>query len=178
MLYPTNDDGPNDSLVLINPETGAATPVGALGLAGMQGLPFDPAGHVLYGADDDEASCGPDSNHDAWFAYTAPCTASHVISLEGTLLEPTNDTVLSLYDACAGNEIACDDDGGDGELSTLTFEAAAGTTYHIRVAGVGDNVGRIVLNITTVGRCFQVREPERADSSLRRQARSKGPVRR
>jgi len=124
-----------------------------------------------FGADDREASCRADSNHDAWFEYQAACTGTHVIDTQGTALEPTNDTVLSVYDACDGNELACDDNGGDGNLSKLTFEAEEDTTYYIRVGGVGDNAGGIVLNIATIGRCRQVREPERVDPALRKQVR-------
>ena len=58
------------------------------------------------------------------------------------------DTVLSVYASCAGPEIACDDDSGTGNLSSLTFAATAGTTYYIRVASYSAGCGGFNLNIT------------------------------
>jgi len=105
------------------------------------------------GPDDEEALCQFDSNNDIWFFYVATCTGLVVMDTEGSAFLPFNDTVLSVYDACGGTEIACDDDGGTGLLSTLSFSAADGATYWIRVAGFQDNAGDLVLNITTLDGC-------------------------
>jgi hypothetical protein len=108
-----------------------------------------------FGPDLVEASCEPDSGHDAWYRYVAPCSARHVVSTAGSVLLPASDTVLTLYTECGGAELACDDDGGPGLLSRVRFDAEAGVTYYIRVAGAGDNVGDIVLTIDTLERCVQ-----------------------
>ena len=78
------------------------------------------------GPDDDEASCQPDSNSDVWFIYTASCDGLVFVNTLGSLLQPSNDPVLSVYDACGGNEIACDDDSGVGVQAALNFEGTAG----------------------------------------------------
>jgi len=108
------------------------------------------------GPDDVEASCQPDSNGDVWFAYTAPCDGAVFVSSTGSTLAPSNDSVLSVYDACPGDggvEIACDDDSGVGLNAALTFNTTAGVRYLIRVAGFEANVGPIVLNLLPVDDC-------------------------
>ena len=57
------------------------------------------------GTDDGEASCGA-SDGVVWFEYVATCTGAVTVDTFGSGQE---DTVLSVYDACGGNEIACDD---------------------------------------------------------------------
>jgi hypothetical protein len=69
-------------------------------------------------------------------------------------MSPSNDSVLSIYDACGGNELACDDDSGTGLLSALTFNATIGNPYYIRVAGYADNAGNVTVNIATVTGCL------------------------
>ncbi len=107
-----------------------------------------------FGPDDAEASCQADSNHDAWFAYTAACDGQVQFTTIGSALAPVNDTVLSVFAACGGAELACDDDGGVGLLSALTITATADDTYFIRVAGAMNNVGPIQLNIQRLGTCL------------------------
>ena len=109
--------------------------------------------NVGTGPDDAEASCVPDSNHDLWFAYTATCSASVLVETDGSALVPVNDTVVSVRETCLGAELACDNDSGPGLLSSLTFVAEAETSYLIRVAGVGQNVGDIQLTIRPLGAC-------------------------
>jgi len=102
------------------------------------------------GADDGEASCQPNSNHDVWFKYTANCNGAVFISTTGSNMLPINDTVLSVHNACpsqGGTEIACDDDSGVGLNAALVFNTSQSTTYFIRVAGYQDNKGAIVLNL-------------------------------
>lgn len=106
--------------------------------------------------DDGEASCQPDSNSDAWFFYAATCNAPVFVSTTGSSLTPSNDTVLNVWDDCpndGGMELACDDDSGDGLQSALVFNAVAGSTYYLRVAGFENNAGAIALNIDLVNDC-------------------------
>ncbi len=112
-----------------------------------------PGNNENAGPDDAEASCQPNSNHDIWYKYTATCTGPVQVKTAGSSLQPSNDTVLSVYDACGGMELACDDDGGVGLLSALTFDATEGVMYFIRVAGYANNVGDISLTIRTVNDC-------------------------
>ncbi len=110
--------------------------------------------NVAFGPDDAEASCQPNSNHDAWFKYTALCDGEVHVTTRDSVFLPSNDTVLSVFDACGGTEVACDDDSGIGLLSSLTFMATGGITYSIRVAGFDDNQGDIALYITRMDSCF------------------------
>jgi len=103
--------------------------------------------------DSAEASCELLSNNDIWFVYTADCAGQLLLSTTGSSLAPSNDTVLSVYSACGGTELACDNDGGPGLLSALTMTTMANTDYYIRVAGFNQNVGTIQLNVQPVGDC-------------------------
>jgi hypothetical protein len=108
-----------------------------------------------FGPDLVEASCQPNSNHDAWFVYTALCDGDVLMNTDGSNFLPSNDTVLSVLDECDGTEVACDDDSGNQLLSSLVvFSAIAGEDYFIRVAGFGDNQGDITLNIVRLDTCF------------------------
>ncbi|NOT00389.1 MAG: hypothetical protein HOP29_07150 [Phycisphaerales bacterium] len=110
--------------------------------------------NVGFGPDDTEASCQPNSNHDAWFEFTALCDGTMQMTTTGSTFTPSNDTVLSVFDECDGTEIACDDDSGEQLLSALVvFNAVAGHTYFIRVAGFDQNVGGIQLNIRRLDTC-------------------------
>ncbi len=109
------------------------------------------------GPDEAEASCQPDSNNDIWFFYAATCNAPVFVSTTGSALVPSNDTVLSILDACpddGGVEIACDDDSGVDLQSALTFMAVSGQEYFIRVAGFEDNVGSVAVNVSLVDDCL------------------------
>ncbi|MCP4246311.1 MAG: hypothetical protein GY778_04610 [bacterium] len=96
--------------------------------------------------DDDEASCQPFADADVWFEYAATCDGLATID---TLGSGQSDTVLSVYDGCGGNEIACDDNGGPGFLSQVTFDVASGQSYWVRLASVG-TPGDYDLNIACV----------------------------
>ncbi|MFQ5495977.1 MAG: hypothetical protein ACE5EX_11415, partial [Phycisphaerae bacterium] len=107
--------------------------------------------------DDAEASCQIDSNNDVWFVYTATCDGTVFGGTAGSQFTPSNDPVLSVYDACpdvGGVEIACDDDSGVDLQAALTFQATAGAPYWLRVAGFENNSGDLVLNIGTVDGCL------------------------
>ena len=105
------------------------------------------------GPDFVEASCQPNSNHDVWWHYTAMCHGQITMDTEGSVLIPTNNPVLSVYDACGGSEIACNDNSS-GMQASVTFTTTAGGEYWIRVAGYAANTGDIVLNIDPVNDCM------------------------
>jgi len=126
---PANDDCDNAIAVTTGPNAGQANNGSA-------------------GADLVEASCQANSNGDVWFVWTADCDGNATIDTEGSALTTSNDTVLTIYEvSCGGAEIACDDDGGSGLLSTTTFPVLTGEVYYIRVAGFGTNTGDININI-------------------------------
>ena len=95
--------------------------------------------------DDDEASCRA-SDNDVWFEYVATCSGTVMVD---TLGSSQDDTVVSVYNACGGTEIACNDDTG-GLLSLVTFTATAGQSYWIRLASIG-LAGDYDLNISCSG---------------------------
>lgn len=82
--------------------------------------------------DDAEASCQANSDFDVWFEYTATLTGTVRADTFGS---SQHDTVLSVYDACGGNEVVCSDDTG-GLLSQVTFSVTGEQVYYIRLASV------------------------------------------
>ncbi|MBN1510685.1 MAG: hypothetical protein JXB13_01600 [Phycisphaerae bacterium] len=121
-------------------------------IAVSDGTPAATGYNCAAGVDEVEASCQSNSNKDIWYAYTATCTGMVSVDTEGST---STDTVLSAYDACAGTEIACDDDSGSGNLSLLTFNGTLGTTYYIRAASYSTGCGDINVNIScaSLGAC-------------------------
>lgn len=103
---------------------------------------------------DAEASCQDMTGKDVFYVWTADCTGTATIDTEGSMFEAANDTVLTVFDACGGSEIACDDDGSTGSdtlLSVVSFNCVADTDYVIRVAGYNAlgsiRCGDVTLNI-------------------------------
>jgi hypothetical protein len=97
--------------------------------------------------DDTEVSCELFANgtsHDVWYEYTATCTGTITMDTENSV---QGDTNLAVFDACGGNELACDDDGGTGFLSLVTFDAIAGTVVQVRVSSYSTGCGPFDLNI-------------------------------
>ncbi len=100
--------------------------------------------------DDAEVSCQADSGLDVFYVWTADCTGTATVDTLGSAFTTVNDTVLTIFDACGGTEIACDDDGS-GLLSIVTFPCTSGVDYVIRVAGYDTGsvirCGEVNLNI-------------------------------
>ncbi|MFQ5592480.1 MAG: hypothetical protein ACE5HE_15085, partial [Phycisphaerae bacterium] len=89
----------------------------------------------------------------------AICDGETTITTTGSSFLPSNDPVLSVWDACPGDggvEIACDDDSGvdlQAAISDGALITTLGEDYFIRVAGFENNTGDITLNIATVDDC-------------------------
>jgi|CXWL01.1.fsa_nt_gi hypothetical protein len=85
------------------------------------------------GATGDIQTCSQNDTKDVWHCWTADCTGRVRISTCGSDF----DTTLAVYDACGGNQLACNDDGCSTQLfrSQIQLDVVAGTTYKIRVAG-------------------------------------------
>ena len=91
----------------------------------------------------DITSCAFNDANDIWYAYTATCTGEVEINTCGSLF----DTVLALFDACGGSELACNDDSCDLQ-SQITASVTLGTTYLIRISGFNGETGEGVLTIS------------------------------
>lgn len=95
---------------------------------------------------DQTASCGGGGTADVWWRYIAPGDGLVVIDTCGSDF----DTVLSVYDACGGEELACNDDYAEcGNNSCVTLDVLASESHYVRVAGCAVQTGNIVLNIET-----------------------------
>jgi len=92
-----------------------------------------------------ESSCGYNDTADVWYSYTPTNTGLVIISLTGS----TFDTTLAVFDRCAGNEMACNDDLCDDPNSEITMLMTGGNTYLIRVAGFDGATGDYTLTVTT-----------------------------
>jgi trimeric autotransporter adhesin len=129
-----------------NDECVGAVPV-ALGLNG----PFN----ILGATNSTPATTCAASNQDLWFLFFATDTGTLKIST----CTSGFDTVLSVFDgACAGTQLACDDDDlnnlgpcatTQGLASYLEFAVVGGTSYMIRVGNFSTTtVGDVFLTLT------------------------------
>ncbi len=91
-------------------------------------------------------SCGVGDTIDEWWVWTAPTSGPVSASTCGAA---DFDTTLTLLNGCGdGNEIACNDDApGCAGGSFISWNANAGTSYYLRIAGVGGAVGNYTLNL-------------------------------
>ena len=87
----------------------------------------------------DISSCGFYDFKDLWHRWTADCDNA-TFTVDGDF-----DTTLAIYSDCsgAGSELACD----DGTPSEITMSVTSGTTYYLRVAGVGAQFGDYTLTV-------------------------------
>ena len=83
---------------------------------------------------------------DVWFSYTASSDSPLTIDLSGSSF----DTGAAVWTGECGalTQVGCDDDGGAGLTSRLSFTAAAGTTYYIQVGGWNGASGDVVVTIS------------------------------
>ncbi len=98
-------------------------------------------------------SCIPGES-DVFFSYLATAPGLVHASLCQTPGNPSdiNDSVINVYSGgCAGAEVSCNDDNC-GLLSSTSFNAVAGTTYIIRVAGYSFfDTGTFILDVQPAG---------------------------
>ena len=92
-------------------------------------------------SDSVDPSCQDNTGADVvyFFTLTQP--------MEVTFETSGFDTVLHLWDSCGGNEIACDDDGGDASLASYISEELDAGTYFLYVDGYSDTTGSYSLYI-------------------------------
>ncbi len=88
----------------------------------------------------------PQIASDVWFRYTAACSAP----LRVSLCDSNYDTEVAVYAGpcpiLGGSVLACNDDSC-GLQSQVTFDAAAGVSYAIRVGGYNGAVGSGVMTL-------------------------------
>lgn len=93
------------------------------------------------------------SSTSVWFSYTAPETRPMTLSAVGTKF----NTVLAVYTGTALPQLtpvaSADPILADAKTTTLTFNAVAGTTYKIALAGIGTSTGlyTLTLNPASIG---------------------------
>jgi hypothetical protein len=91
--------------------------------------------------------------HSIWYTFTPPSTANYVLDTEGSNFGDTstaNDTMLAVYTR-SGNDftgVACDDDSGSDNTSSLNISLGGGTTYYIAAGAYSaDYYGQLVFNL-------------------------------
>ncbi|HEY5565099.1 MAG TPA: S8 family serine peptidase, partial [Rhodothermia bacterium] len=128
---------------MTNDDLARAIPVGPLpsSVTGTNvGATTEPAEQLAY--------CGYDIGNSVWWSFTPTGTGSASVNTEGSNF----DTMLGIWTGSGHplTQIACDDDGGTGLASQITFDATAGVTYYLRVTGYGGSAGDVVLNSSLV----------------------------
>ncbi|MGE3109111.1 MAG: GC-type dockerin domain-anchored protein [Phycisphaerales bacterium] len=120
-------------------------------------------GTTVGATNDGSALCGSSgSSPDVWYRYTPAVDCSLQVTTCGA--GTTYDSVLSLHTGCPGtasNQVACNDDSC-GLSSSVRFDAVAGGTVYVRVAGFGGATGPFVLNVT----CAETTMTDRCDQAL------------
>ncbi len=113
--------------------TGAATP-----------------GNTSTATNDGTSSCDA-AGDDVWYTYTAGASAG---TLSLNTCGAAIDTVISVYDACGGNELACNDDCGGapctGPASCLSLSLLPSQTVWIRISDKTGPGGAFTLNASFV----------------------------
>jgi len=103
-----------------------------------------------------------------WYSFTPLESGHYVISLKGSQF----DTILAVYDRCAGLAVGYNDDSDDLQ-SRLSMYLHEGTTYFIQVSGWLGEVGPFTLELTsvtppphdTVGRAIPINASETFEGS-------------
>ena len=91
----------------------------------------------------DVSGCGYNDLKDVWFRFNPEVTGEYTISTAGSEF----DTTLSVFDACGGNELACNDDYF-GPQSLVVVQMILDKNYYIRLAGFNGDAGNYLLNVT------------------------------
>ncbi|NEN24789.1 hypothetical protein G3O08_14890 [Cryomorpha ignava] len=89
------------------------------------------------------------STNDVWFYFTAP--SSGILTIQ-TFAGTLTDSQLQVMDACGGNVIACDEDGGDGLMSKITLPCGSyspGDAYLVQVDGYSGSDGTFSISVTS-----------------------------
>jgi len=96
--------------------------------------------------------CAPPDGHDIWYAYTVPTAPLPIDRARVSLCASTFDTTVSIYDACGGNLVACNNDNGacaNANRSDVVWEVTPGSLWLVRVAGVGNERGAVSITFSS-----------------------------
>lgn len=103
---------------------------------------------TVYGQNNFGATTSPGSpcgsEDDRWYAFTASQTGPYTFT---TINNANFDTVISLYDACEGTYLGCNDDFGGTAQSSLGTTLTAGQTVYVRVGGWLGALGNFNLHV-------------------------------
>jgi hypothetical protein len=127
-------------------------------------------------------TCQTTNFNDLWFSFTAPVTGTLKMDTCGSSIA---DTVLAVYDACGGVQLACDDDDltASGPCATtatlqsyLTMPVVAGTTYLIRIGNFSSTTTGNYLLTLVYKFSFSITKPTANDVQLTDVAGTPGNV--
>jgi hypothetical protein len=103
-------------------------------------------GDLTTAHDDFTLACSSNTGNDASFILQLPVAVTSLTA--GTEGSTITDTVVQIWSGPCASSIACDDDGGTGNLSLATATNLAAGTYAITVAGYGTtHNGPFTLNV-------------------------------
>lgn len=110
------------------------------------------------GANGGSSSCGSNDDRAVWRRWVASCSGVATVTTCTEFAE--GQVVLTVFDACAGNELACGANSGNSDCgfgpdgtSSVSFIATAGLNYYIRISTEGaanDSAGSISVSCSSV----------------------------
>jgi len=98
----------------------------------------------------DLTSCAYNDFADVWYYYQPQVTGQYTINAGSSEF----DTTLAVFNACGGNELACNDDFLSTD-SQLVLDMVKGKRYYIRLAGFDGQTGNYELAISA-GDCSEL----------------------
>jgi hypothetical protein len=105
-------------------------------------------GNTIGATNDGTASCGGNqSGPDVWYSFIAPSNGFFQFD---TCANLNHDSVLSLFDACGGTQIACEDSSGcaiSPTSATIITQLELGQRVLVRVSGSNRRSGPFTLNV-------------------------------
>ena len=106
-------------------------------------------GSTVDQTNDGASSCNdfPSLNKDVWYAYTPQVGGTATVDTCGSTLS----TIVSVHTGCPGtaaNEIVCDNSACQFAWGVVSFNAAAGQTYRIRLTGWSSSEGNYTLALS------------------------------
>ncbi len=87
---------------------------------------------------DGPTNCGANTGKDIWYTFTPPADGDYTINTCG---QAAWDTVLSAFDSCGGNVLACNDDACALQSRIQLNGLVQGVPVILRVASYNDNPG-------------------------------------
>jgi ELWxxDGT repeat protein len=110
-------------------------------------------GQIYYGSNynaegNDITSCAYNDSNDIWYYFQPRTAGEYTIAVNSDEF----DTTLAIFNACGGNELACNDDYYMTTDSQISYNMVKGKRYYIRVAGFEGQQGSFRLSVSA-GKC-------------------------